>query len=83
VDIPYANDKLREFRAALGDKWTITETNQGSTFCVHEYSHSKLPITLQVIMMPGMEGSTCKRVKVGEKIVDIYEVRCGDEVQDE
>lgn len=79
VDIPFAPERMGEFRRLLGGKWKSecvwTHSQDGDR--VHEYVHAELDIKLIVLMDASNEGSTCERVKISEEVVDIYEVRCG------
>jgi len=73
---------LEQYRLArrilLDDGWKprdhnpiITGSNGGRAIILNNNGHQ-----LTLWMMDDLEGSTCKRKKVGEKIIDVYRVTC-------
>ena len=83
VDVPYDIGKLREFRALLGSRWLFSGVKQQGTYRVYFYTHIESSVKLEVVLNTGLEGSTCKIVRVGESMTPIYEVQCSHEVPDE
>lgn len=78
IDIPYDFDRLREIRKAIGSRWRLHRSRPPGSFRAYDYDHVSLPVKLELVMLPDMEGSTCECVKVGERTIDVYEVRCSD-----
>lgn len=78
LHLPYSINALREMRQMLGSGWRFDHSyfyapaGTMNVYYVNQQSGVKMLVTLQTTM----EGATCHRIQVGEKVQPIYQVVC-------
>lgn len=82
VDIPWDVAKLRQIRERLGSDWKLLYkpclSDQGTLSFRYRHVNGTF---LWIYMQPQREGSTCRRVQVGEKTVPVYKVVCDGQAE--
>ena len=79
IDIPHSKDRLAEFRKLLGKKWRFKSSYEYDRCTEHTYANVENElVTLDVVMQPSMDGSSCKVIQVGEETVPIFEISCDE-----
>lgn len=76
IDIPYCWQKYREVRRLLGGNYDSLGAHTSDQGRAWRYLRHGTGVALHIILDPTREGSACERVKVGEKTVPIFDVRC-------
>ena len=79
IHIPFSPPALLAMRRAMGRGWKLrrcTTYSNDTQNIQRAYGKEGEEFEIAVCMSTAMEGATCQRVQVGERVVPVYEVHC-------
>jgi len=77
--IPFDPRALLAMRRAMGNGWEFvrqTPYDEITHTVQRAYRKAGEKFEISICLVTSLPGATCQRVKVGEKVMPVYEVRC-------